>query len=440
AHGETLYDGTPPVLSALRVIDVTAKQALVAFASDKPATARVEWGLTAALGNAIPLAEATAFTVELRGLPSAALIYYKVTLTSRVGIQSSSEPRTFFTPLDLAVSASIDNVIYPNEPIVIRLDNPAVGAASYTSGAFNLFPPAVQGQTTLNVIIDDVTYSRTFFVDDPNRRYRMPRKAVGPGGEASASPAVKLLTALGQTAATGAAPLASERSRLFLGYLAGIDPMAPGPIADLAAVPGPGRGQVSMSWTAVGDDANVGKAMVYELRRSASPILTEADFMAATVTPLPVFPAPAGTSQSAVLSGLPDGAQLHFALKAIDEARNASPLGRAAAAATLAFTVSAETVAGAAAFELLSSVAGITVRRVESPGTLPVLRAAAQGFTLGGPLFEVTSPINPLPAPGALTLRYDPAAVGAAEALLKIYRFDSGAGSWELLADSRVEP
>lgn len=450
AHGETLYDGTPPILSALRVADLSAKQASLAFAGDEPATARVEWGLTSALGNAIPLPEAIAFTADLPGLPSAALIYYKVTLTNRVGGTSASAVQTFSTPLDLAVAASIDSVIYPDQPIVIRLDNPSVSQAAYSiggsagpipvSGSFSLFPPAVPGPATLSITIDGAVYSRAFIVDDPSRNYRVVRKVVGPGGEESSSAVSKILAVPGQPAATGAAPLASDRSQLFLGYLAGIDPMAPGPIADLAAVPGPGRGQVTLSWKAVGDDAGVGRAMVYELRRSASPILTEADFKNATPTSLPVYPAQAGTSQSAVVSGLPDGAQLHFALKALDEVRNAGPLGRVAAAATLAFTASAETVGGAPAFELLSSVAGITVRRVESPGTLPVLRAAAQGFTLGGPLFEVLSPINPLPAPGALTLRYDPAAVGAAEALLKIYRFDAGAGSWELLADSRLEP
>jgi hypothetical protein len=74
----------------------------------------------------------------------------------------------------------------------------------------------------------------------------------------------------------------------------------------------------SIRWTAPGDDSLSGQASVYDLRYSYFP-LTAANFNQATkIAGLP-SPAVAGTPESFLVSGLPDGVQLYMAIKTADE-------------------------------------------------------------------------------------------------------------------------
>src|SRR5436190_18837173 len=75
---------------------------------------------------------------------------------------------------------------------------------------------------------------------------------------------------------------------------------------------------VTVSWTAPGDDGNVGTASAYELRMSTSPI-TGANFDQATVVvqdPLPV-PRVSGTRQKSIVRGLTRGTTYWFAIKTV---------------------------------------------------------------------------------------------------------------------------
>lgn len=94
---------------------------------------------------------------------------------------------------------------------------------------------------------------------------------------------------------------------------------------DEAAPPG----MVTVGWTAPGDDGSVGTATSYDLRVSTAPI-TAANFSAATpVSGMPA-PAPAGTSQSVLVSGLSQGVTYYFVLVAVDEVGNRSGLSNQA--------------------------------------------------------------------------------------------------------------
>jgi len=80
-------------------------------------------------------------------------------------------------------------------------------------------------------------------------------------------------------------------------------------------------------WTATGDDGMEGTAALYEIRYARAPILTQADWEAAT--PLAGVPAPrvAGSAESYVAVGLEDdGGVYYFCIRAADEVFNWSCL------------------------------------------------------------------------------------------------------------------
>jgi hypothetical protein len=151
-------------------------------------------------------------------------------------------------------------------------------------------------------------------------------------------------TARGNGARTG--------SRVYTAGAATIDVTPPAAVADLAATPRDTTG-VALSWTATGDDGAAGRAARVELRRSAAPI-DDSNFAAATIVP-GSGPSPAGSPDSALVTGLPEGSTWWFRLRAWDAAGNASALSNLttvtlpsvapATVADLAVTALADTVA-----------------------------------------------------------------------------------------------
>ncbi|MBI1797101.1 MAG: hypothetical protein HYR74_08625 [Candidatus Eisenbacteria bacterium] len=89
-----------------------------------------------------------------------------------------------------------------------------------------------------------------------------------------------------------------------------------------------GADTVTVSWTAPGDDGNVGTATAYELRLSTSAILTNdaASWNAATVVQGVPAPLVAGTRQRTVVRGLTRGTTYWLAIKTVDDAGNWSPI------------------------------------------------------------------------------------------------------------------
>jgi hypothetical protein len=90
--------------------------------------------------------------------------------------------------------------------------------------------------------------------------------------------------------------------------------------------------RITVSWTAPGDDGNVGTASTYDLRSATFPI-TAQNFNSATPTnPQPV-PQISGTMQNYEFTGL-ECTPYYFAIKARDEALNWSPVSNVASAET----------------------------------------------------------------------------------------------------------
>jgi hypothetical protein len=102
------------------------------------------------------------------------------------------------------------------------------------------------------------------------------------------------------------------------------DLTAPSAIANLNAT-GATATSVSMSWTAPGDDGNVGTATSYDIRYSTSPI-TLANWGSATQATGEPTPTAAGTSQNYTLSGLSGSTTYYVAIRTTDNSGNVSGL------------------------------------------------------------------------------------------------------------------
>lgn len=85
------------------------------------------------------------------------------------------------------------------------------------------------------------------------------------------------------------------------------------------------QAQLTLSWTAPGDDGTIGTATVYEMRYSTSPITVSNWDQASLVTGLPA-PQPAGARQSVTMAGLAEGTTYYFAMRTQDDAGNWSTL------------------------------------------------------------------------------------------------------------------
>ncbi|UCG61150.1 MAG: fibronectin type III domain-containing protein [Candidatus Zixiibacteriota bacterium] len=97
--------------------------------------------------------------------------------------------------------------------------------------------------------------------------------------------------------------------------------------------PGATSNSVTLTWTAPGDDGDVGVATEYDLRYSTSPI-SEANFDQATrVSDVPA-PQIAGSSESFTISGLDPSTTYYFAVKTADEVPNWSAISNVVSVST----------------------------------------------------------------------------------------------------------
>jgi len=99
----------------------------------------------------------------------------------------------------------------------------------------------------------------------------------------------------------------------------------------LNAATGSNNGEVDLNWNAPGDDDMTGIATEYILRYAASAIDTEAKWEAASDLPGEPVPLVAGTPQTMTVSLTP-GQTYYFAMRAVDDSSNLSPLGNSPAA------------------------------------------------------------------------------------------------------------
>ncbi len=99
------------------------------------------------------------------------------------------------------------------------------------------------------------------------------------------------------------------------------DETAPAAIEDLTALSD--EDQITLLWTAPGDDGDEGTADRYEIRYASSAI-TDATWLQATLVESDITPSEAGTPESFMVTDMPDQAIHYFAIRAYDSSDNES--------------------------------------------------------------------------------------------------------------------
>ena len=111
----------------------------------------------------------------------------------------------------------------------------------------------------------------------------------------------------------------------FIEFLGDQDP--PSPIDDLTAQQS--NDNAELSWTAPGDDGNIGTAQSYDIRVSEL-YITEENWNDAEQLPNPPIPDIAGTIQSYIFDNVEIGIHYYFAIKTIDDNENISTISNIA--------------------------------------------------------------------------------------------------------------
>jgi len=111
------------------------------------------------------------------------------------------------------------------------------------------------------------------------------------------------------------------------------DEEAPSAISDLQlseATPS----SIKLSWTAPGDDGNLGQAAAYDIRYSTT-LITEANWSEADRFSTDMVPASAGTEESITVDGIMADTEYYFAIKTADESSNISAISNVPSLNTL---------------------------------------------------------------------------------------------------------
>lgn len=116
-------------------------------------------------------------------------------------------------------------------------------------------------------------------------------------------------------------------------YFVWLDTIAPAKISDLT-ISDVTYNSIALSWTAPGDDENLGTAKSYDLRYSKNPIVSNTDFENATQILSPPPPESAGTHQDFTVENLEPKETYYFAIKTKDDAENWSEVSNVPEAST----------------------------------------------------------------------------------------------------------
>ncbi len=105
------------------------------------------------------------------------------------------------------------------------------------------------------------------------------------------------------------------------------DTIFPAPINDLEGWTGDVAGSFRLRWTATGDDGNEGTVYAYRVKTFTIPIITEQDWMEASIKYDSPEPGPPGTVENMTVINCYPGTNLYAAARAVDDFENLGPLG-----------------------------------------------------------------------------------------------------------------
>jgi phosphodiesterase/alkaline phosphatase D-like protein len=265
--------------------------------------------------------------------------YYKITAEDIDGI----------SPYSTAASG------LPTYPNVAGTPNGSTVGEVDTTDPVISFTEAIQGPSTGNGNLSDTTASLTYSATDANGvvflSVAYEASATSPASYTKEAANPSMITS-GQNGTVSLAGLASNtkyyykvKARDNSGNTAELGPYfftttsdstAPAAISDLAAPAADVKAtSFVLSWTATGDDDNIGTASSYDIRYStvsASDIDT--NWASATQIANEPLPQPNGTSQSMVITGLAPSTTYYFAIKTKDEIPNTSAISNVLAVTT----------------------------------------------------------------------------------------------------------
>src|SRR5256712_622872 len=132
----------------------------------------------------------------------------------------------------------------------------------------------------------------------------------------------------------------------------GPDTTPPARTTDLRGT-GTGYDYAVLTWTAPGDDGNVGTATTYSVRYSTTGPLTDSNFLTGTAVPVPA-PHPAGSKETLNVTGLAQGTTYWFGLRTADEVPNWSSVSANANVTTKSTQVSVVSPAAGAILPVAS--------------------------------------------------------------------------------------
>ena len=137
--------------------------------------------------------------------------------------------------------------------------------------------------------------------------------------------AIKLTDNLGNVSS-----ISTASKKTLAASVSSSDTTAPSAISDLAAQAGTtATSQIKLTWAATGDDGATGIATKYIIKRSSAAI-TAGNFDAATTVFNSLTPQSAGSAETFTVTGLIADTTYYFAIKAQDEANNASAISNVA--------------------------------------------------------------------------------------------------------------
>ena len=358
---------------------VTGSQAVITWTTNEAATSEVQYGTTTGYGDTASVSGyATSHSVALTGLTAVTTYHYRVLTTDSCGngptisgdfnfttgaasidisgwtLKQYNSTQSYMFPagttlpsggyLVLARDATLAQfqAVFASIPAsTVFLDSNASG--SCTNGCF----PQINGSETFELYdAASALKDGTTIAMASGNVYQRTSPGAPAGSASSWTTVVESAANPGQGAGSpsGAGVVINEMADaaaytnefIELYYDAGSTPAdftPPAAVTNLAATPLSDT-SVQLTWTAVGDDGTTGTAAAYDVRQSASRILTLAQFNAATAVTGPPTPSASGTAQQMAVSGLTANTSYYFAVRVRDEVPNWSGLSNSASATT----------------------------------------------------------------------------------------------------------
>jgi uncharacterized protein (DUF1800 family) len=168
-YNHCVQDSTPPVISGLRVTSITQTSADVVFATDEPATTRVDFGLTVAYGMSVSDPSLTeVHVVQLQGLTPGSTYHFSVTATDEFGNRRVTPDGTFGTlpvETDLTdIGHVLNRVAYgPSAADIDRLET--IGVEAYIEEQLDPASIDESTNTALNTRVDALFENRVLAND-----------------------------------------------------------------------------------------------------------------------------------------------------------------------------------------------------------------------------------------------------------------------------------